>query len=818
MRQSPDVRTRLDQWKNQLIDTTKKNRLLFFTPLKTASIQLRDPGPENLFGRLVREEKPLTFARRQPSEPAEVLPDLEITGKVEDALTDDIPVRDLAPGEVLTDRGDQDLNAVLYRLRLRGRTAVAEQGINILFVAFGVLHWQEPNKPEQRISPLILVPVELRRQSALDPYRLFPTGEEVLLNPTLTFLLQRDCHLILPSLPDDLDSVGFDDYCRQVESLIHKKDGWSVRREAHFGTFSFQKLMIYSDLEVNAARLCAHPLVQALAGDTSELSQPAGVPSIGELDDALAPERTFQVLDADSSQQVAIEAAKRGASFVLQGPPGTGKSQTIANIIAEMLAAGKRVLFVAEKMAALQVVYSRLKARKLDDFCLEVHSAKASKQETLAELGRALPLRPETAPPEFRTALSQLASLRRDLNGTVQALHTKRGAMGWTPFEVHGRLARLQHLPDLGFDDRDPTGLDPEVLAERNTVLMRMEGVRTVINGCETHPWRGCLIPEFTFQVQSEIEGRFLTLRDQLRALQEATGALASACHLPAPASLKDAGWLIQVAERASASPRPPAHWWADTDLERLTREIEADERRFREYLQRRSALLSRYRQSLLALDLEDLRERLARLNEESLQAFGHSGAAARPVLWENACTLKPVLDDAVQVLAQARSVLESLSETCGVAVQPTVRGMHRLLALTKLAADDTRPTQEWFTAARLRAITDRAHAAASVYPRLQEVRERLLTDYTPGILKMDVDAMISRFRVSYAGPMRFLMLGYWRDMRSLRGQRRATGKLTVEAALADLEKAREVQSDEGWVRDNQEPLDAGAGRLVQRS
>src|SRR5207248_6989458 len=134
---------------------------------------------------------------------------------------------------------------------------------------------------------------------------------------------------------------------------------------------------------------------RAVAGDPGVmLHTPPDLPKAEELDDRVPPQETNQILDADSSQQAAIEAVKRGANLVLDGPPGTGKSQTIANLIAEFLAAGKTVLFVSEKTAALEVVRRRLEACRLGDFCLEIHSHRANRRAVLAELGRCLELRP----------------------------------------------------------------------------------------------------------------------------------------------------------------------------------------------------------------------------------------------------------------------------------------------------------------------------------------------------------------------------------------------------------------------------------------
>src|SRR5258708_27171233 len=89
-----------------------------------------------------------------------------------------------------------------------------------------------------------------------------------------------------------------------------------------------------------------------------------------------------------------------GKNLVIQGPPGTGKSQTITNIIAGAVQRGKRVLFIAEKMAALEVVHQRLVERKLAPICLELHSRKSSKQQVLEQIKRARTAAPPPAWPD----------------------------------------------------------------------------------------------------------------------------------------------------------------------------------------------------------------------------------------------------------------------------------------------------------------------------------------------------------------------------------------------------------------------------------
>src|SRR5262245_54179886 len=201
---------------------------------------------------------------------------------------------------------------------------------------------------------------------------------------------------------------------------------------------------MWDDLGRNRDRIAGHDLCRALAGDsTASLRCPRDLPAANELDRLAQPDKTFHILDADSSQHEAIEAAKRGASLVLDGPPGTGKSQTIANVIAEFLAAGKSVLFVSEKSAALEVVKRRLDKRGLGDFCLECHSHKSNKKQVIDELGRCLNLHPETYQ-DHTEDLNRLFETRDALNAYVRSLHEVRQPLGLSAFQVHGRHAAIQ--------------------------------------------------------------------------------------------------------------------------------------------------------------------------------------------------------------------------------------------------------------------------------------------------------------------------------------------------------------------------------------
>ena len=284
-----------------------------------------------------------------------------------------------------------DLERTLKNLDRRSRSDYRERGVRILQAAFGMLVWKEKETSEEVRSPLVLVPVELTRKSFRDPFSITipPVEEEAVLNPALQVKLKTDFKIDLPPLPEDWESQSLTDYFNAFTQIANEY-GWRVEATVEIGLFSFHKLVIYKDLDTNADVITQHPIIRAIAGIKEEPLTKDGLPEEKDVDKIETPESTFQVLDADSSQRISIEYALRGQSFVMQGPPGTGKSQTIANIIAECIAHGKSVLFVSDKMAALEVVYKRLREVRLSHFCLELHSSKANKQEVVAELKRCL--------------------------------------------------------------------------------------------------------------------------------------------------------------------------------------------------------------------------------------------------------------------------------------------------------------------------------------------------------------------------------------------------------------------------------------------
>jgi hypothetical protein len=359
------VRERIDDWRRRLIDLTYRNRLIRYRPTFATTLEIESPSLATL---LADPYRTLPWRLFFPPEPAS-----EEHAEEDDtaALVDELVVRAAQAAhrppqeDEIVVRGEQNprrINRILENLARKSNAEYQDKALRILYIAAGFLDWVDPAREEALSSPLILVPVELRRMSAREPYQLFfVDDEEITINPSLTEKLRRD---VGREIPADWawEDKPVETELAEIEEAI-EGTGWSVRHDAAIGLFSFQKFVMYRDLLTNEEAIGAHPVVRSLARkqlDADLARIETDVPGLEQLDEVQPPATDLSILDADATQRRCIEAARRGQSFVMHGPPGTGKSQTIASVIANAIGNGKRVLFVSEKAAALDVVHSRL--------------------------------------------------------------------------------------------------------------------------------------------------------------------------------------------------------------------------------------------------------------------------------------------------------------------------------------------------------------------------------------------------------------------------------------------------------------------------
>lgn len=355
-----------------------------------------------------------------------------------------IPLKNLSIEEILThlksetligDIDEADNFATIKELYRAARNSIEENGANTLFLSVGTMRWYEADDTTPFFAPVLFLPLEIVRHGARK-YLIRLRDEEPLMNITLLEMMRQTFELEIPSLSpvpeneeDMVDWQRVFDILRTCIAEINEKRSastqWEIVEECMIGIFSFTKFVMWNDIHSNANVLARQPIISSLIEGRLTFSENDDI-DVRQLDRETSPADYAIPVDVDSSQLEAVVNAGKGHSFILYGPPGTGKSQTITNIIANALYQNKRVLFVAEKKAALDVVQDRLSKIGLDPYCLELHSNKVDKKSFLAQMELAVNQTPHGAGREYRKTADNLFQQRKQLNGYIEALHKVR--------------------------------------------------------------------------------------------------------------------------------------------------------------------------------------------------------------------------------------------------------------------------------------------------------------------------------------------------------------------------------------------------------
>ena len=448
--------TRLDHWKRKLLDLTKRNRLLNLKLSRTA-VRLICPNPAALEDQLASGAKITVIPASAPDGENVSSRQRGLSRTIKDSAIQNQAADAFHRREILADLDATELGKSLVQLYRKANTDLQEGGANTLFIALGILIWrQSPYETRTFAAPLILLPVRLERRSAASAIRLVHHEDDPVFNMTLLEMLRQDFQLDIPGMDGDLprDASGIDVVLiwDTVREAVGNRPGFEVQESLVLSTFSFAKYLMWKDLTSRTEILKRNPFVRHLI-DNPRAPYPNSADFLppDQIDATLAPADIFLPMSADSSQLVAIHASTLAGDFILEGPPGTGKSQTIANIIAHNLGVGRKVLFVSEKMAALEVVHRRLQAIGLGEFCLELHSNKANKKEVLAHLGNTLKNKAARKASNWKAEAGKLEVIRDRLNTYVQALH-QPGPDGISAHTAIGRVAKCGQIHRLRLD------------------------------------------------------------------------------------------------------------------------------------------------------------------------------------------------------------------------------------------------------------------------------------------------------------------------------------------------------------------------------
>jgi len=442
------------------------------------------------------------------------------------AINQTDPILDLVKQELTQKRlrsylSENELSQSLTGLYRSSRSSMEENGANTLYLALGLLKWFEtPASERPRYAPILLLPVEIVRKSAAKGYVIRSREEEVMMNITLLEMLRQDFGINiggLEILPKDDSGVDVKLVFNTIRKGIMNQRRWNVEEQAILGIFSFSKFIMWNDIHNNADKLCKNKIVKSLISGIIEWEP--GEEIDFNLDKDYKPADIALPISADSFQMEAVCNARTGNSFILHGPPGTGKSQTITNIIADALYSGKKVLFVAEKMAALSVVQKRLSEIGLAPFCLELHSNKSKKSAVLEQLKTTTEVIKKISPENFASESERLHRIREELRTYVEVLHEKLPS----GISLYDALYFYYNVSEIFSEFEFPNSVAQEITSENlNEWKDLVEQMQVIFEQCSTissHPLKELPISAFSQTIKTELKdilGKQIELSRQL--------------------------------------------------------------------------------------------------------------------------------------------------------------------------------------------------------------------------------------------------------------------------------------------------------------
>ncbi len=463
-----------------------------------------------------------------------------------DGLEDTI-ASDFSDHKLYSALTDSELNKTVKDLYRAANTSMEENGANTLYLAVGMLRWYETKKAvKARYAPLILLPVDIVRKSAVLGYRISLRDDDPQMNITLLEKLKQDFGIEikgLDPLPEDEHGIDTRLVFQTVKDGIAGMDRWDVLECACVGIFSFSQFVMWNDIRNRSDDLAKNKIVKSLmegklAWDAEDM----------EIPDEVDVSSIYMPVSADASQLYAIKSACEGKSFVLHGPPGTGKSQTITAMIANLLAMGKSVLFVAEKRAALEVVEERMAKIGLGPFCLELHSNKTEKKNVLSQLEATMEITKSESPEEYAIKAEQYANLRKDLDAYAKPLHVKLPC-GMDMFQLVNAYEEYKDAPDCAdFDPKAVGAFTMASLIEQPQILERVAAAGRELGDMSDNPLKAVHLTTYSQSMKNDIAAVLDSLEETLDPLKDAAFALASKIGLSVPETSSDMDRLISIA------------------------------------------------------------------------------------------------------------------------------------------------------------------------------------------------------------------------------------------------------------------------------
>lgn len=774
------VREWLQKQRDDLINMTRSNRLLYFKHLKVASLEISEPTPTEVLERLNRSGASNDWKFYLPP-------------------GDDVEsARQRAPKPtelVIADKEKTQIERALHELERKTTQQFVDKGLWVLYLGLGMLHWVESAADDKPAAgPILLVPVTVARDSFREPFRLRRTEDDPVINPALAVKLDSDFDLALPTV-DDFEDIGLEGVIRKVEDLVRDRDGWSVERRAVLCTFTFQKEAMYRDLLDHEDELVADPTIQVLAlGPDTPSAGTFDFEPIGEdqLDRKVAPEDLVSVKDADATQRICILAARDGHSFVMDGPPGSGKSQTITNIIAELLHAGKTVLFVSEKAAALEVVHNRLKEASLDEFALQLHSHNATRKAVAAELGRALSRRPTANDSFTQSTRADLVSRREALTAYAQALNEARRPLGRSLHQALGRIAQLQAVPQAPVPSGFGRSLTQEQLSSlRDTAATLGRNWGPVERG-GAFLWRDLKNAKQSASRQGDLERDLGSALNSLEELRERVEAIDGDLGLGWYDSPREGRRLLTLLQSVDERRDIPTFWLTVDALDAVNErcaELSTSARQYHATLGGLRELVGDGASEVQANYLIDIDGAMSRLAERQ-PSWQPDAELGNDALTERSSFLDAASGTLAEILADSRRLASAFGLPAeGISLNRAAE----LAELGSMVDSATRPEPQWLNPAVQAALDEAVRVLDELLQDFRLRQEDLRGVFTDDVLGLDLSALNVRFNDVHRG-VRKLRRAYRDDKRALAAcsvtgkvDRRVRERLADAAAWKDL-------------------------------
>ncbi|NNJ05942.1 DUF3320 domain-containing protein [Streptomyces sp. PKU-MA01144] len=726
----------LESWRTSLVDLSGRNRLLNFRHTKSATLEISTPSAQELVEGLPRGWDFAPLPDEEPEAGEGVRPGDVVLAKKGDRTDGIVTQKRTAPS----------LLRALNSLRAKATQVFNDYGLWTLNLGVGMLRWHEDGAATSSDAPLVLMPVIIERTRNGRIRLRASDDEEPRLNPALKVKLEQfhiDWAPVVEQDPSDLQAV-----LSAAARAVAGKAGWQLSDRVVLALFASHKESMYQDLLDNEGRVLGSDLVRAMAlGTNSGLAYDRfdfEEIELDRIDELSPPEDSPLVLDADASQRQAVAAAVAGQSFVLDGPPGTGKSQTITNMIAGLMHAGRSVLFVSEKAAALDVVLDRLKSVGLDSYALALHSHNTSRKAVAQELGRALAEEPR-APQLSRQTLAQARELRLGLSAYAEAMNEVRDPLGRTLHDVLGRVGRLSEAPVayLSRGDDTLTGAGATFHAE----TLSDEDLRLIIEATKaiSDAWEAVADPSFPWR---DLRDGLPHPRPVLEQAQAARDALATAVDryrdlAPGGVPVTDQSGIDRLIALLRLlevrSPVPEAWLTTDAFADEVDDPVDAFLSQLRTVQRTRTAVSAkvggRWQELSTRLTAEpgEAEKKLAAMVPRGLDLAGLTEDRARQLARD--------FDATAGVLERTRRSLTDVSHFTGLTNPDTPEEARHLCDVIAVAGIEHRPPEQWLVPggparAEEAAIRGAAEALSDFFARRDQVlsAQALATDHAgPG-------------------------------------------------------------------------------------